>query len=365
MPEIETYPYDEFGPALLHTVTARRIPVQGSLELTSRCNLDCAHCYINRPATDAQSLSEELETSEVIRILDEVAEEGCLWLLLTGGEPLLREDFEEIYLHAKKSGFLISLFTNGTLVTDRVADLLAKWRPRSIEVTMYGATPKTYESVTRRPGSYDRCMQGIQRLLERGLPLQLKSMVMTLNRHEIILLHRLAESLGVKFRFDPMLNCRVDGGPGPERFRLSPEKTVEVDLAFEERRIEWERLCERFPYSMANTARLFNCGAGGNSFHVTAEGRLCVCLLYRVQNYDLRKGAFTDGWRDVFPTILNQKQNRRTKCTECELMVMCGQCPGWALLEHGDPEAPVEYLCRIAHLRAQGLDLRRKNVKQA
>ena len=108
-------------------------------------------------------------------------DEGCRWLLLTGGEPFLRPDFLDIYTNANKKGLLLTLFTNGTLLTPRSADLLAERRPFAIEITLYGATQQTYERITGIPGSYARCRRGIDLLLERNLPLKLKTMVMTLN----------------------------------------------------------------------------------------------------------------------------------------------------------------------------------------
>src|ERR1035437_1714272 len=95
----------------------------------------------------------ELTYEEHCRILDEVAEAGCLWLLFTGGEIFARKDFLEIYTYAKKQGFLITLFTNGNLITPQIADYLVEWRPFSIEITLYGATRETYEALTGVRGS--------------------------------------------------------------------------------------------------------------------------------------------------------------------------------------------------------------------
>ena len=139
----------------------------------------------------------------------EVTDAGCLWLLLTGGEPLLRRDFLDIYTYAKRKGLILTLFTNGTLITPRIADYLAEWRPFNIEITLYGATQETYERVTGIPGSYARCRRGIDLLLERKLPLNLKTMVMTLNHHELDQMKSLAASLGVQFRFDPIMQRSV------------------------------------------------------------------------------------------------------------------------------------------------------------
>src|SRR6185503_14498755 len=127
---------------------AAGMPLSGTIEVTRRCPLTCLHCYNNLPMTDTASRARELTCQEHCRLLDELADAGCLWLLYTGGEIFARHDFFEIYQYAKKKGFLITLFTNGTLITERVADMLVQWRPFSIEITLYGYTRQTYERLT-------------------------------------------------------------------------------------------------------------------------------------------------------------------------------------------------------------------------
>ena len=100
-----------------------RVPLQGTLETTYRCNLACAHCYVNQPAGSAEERAREIPTERLLDLVDEFVQEGCLELLLTGGEVLVRADFPRVYLHALSRGLLVTIFTNGTLITDRIADL--------------------------------------------------------------------------------------------------------------------------------------------------------------------------------------------------------------------------------------------------
>ena len=117
----------------------------------------------------------ELTLDDHKRLLDELADLGCLWLLFSGGEIFARRDFLDIYAYAKRKGFLITLFTNGTMITEKIADFLADLRPFTIEITLYGAHARDLREAHRHPGSYDRCMRGIDLLLERKLPLKLKT----------------------------------------------------------------------------------------------------------------------------------------------------------------------------------------------
>jgi radical SAM protein with 4Fe4S-binding SPASM domain len=293
-----------------------------------------------------------MKMEEILRVLDQISEAGCLWLLITGGEPLLRKDTIQILLHAKKNGMITSLFTNGTLLTETLADHLADWQPHSVEITLYGISQGTYEKITRVPGSYEKCMRGIDLLLERKVPLALKTMAMTLNHQEIPQIKSFAEERGMRFRFDPMLNPRLDGSKEPCDFRLAPEEVIELDLQDNQRSGEWRDFCEKF-IAPRSSEDLFTCGAGISTFHIDPYGKLSSCEMARFQNFDLHQGTFKQGWDFAIPQILNLKPSGKYPCATCDLLSLCGQCPGWAYLEQGSVYKPVEYLCQIAHLRAK------------
>ena len=193
-------------------IDRRRIPIEGTIETTYRCNLNCVHCYVNQPAASIEERERELSLERLKQLVDEIVAEGTLFVLFTGGEVLLRPDFPELYLYARSKGLLVTIFTNGTLVTDRIADLFVEARPDKIEISLYGMTKETYDRVTRVPGSFEKCIAGIQRLVERGLPLTLKTMALAWNHHEIEAMEAYAKSLGLVFRFDSSLNPRVDCG---------------------------------------------------------------------------------------------------------------------------------------------------------
>lgn len=346
--------YGEFSKLIHQKAISERVPINGSIEVTTRCNLSCAHCYINIPAADKIARERELSCQEWYHIIDQIVDEGCLWLLLTGGEPFIRSDFLDIYTYAKRKGLLITLFTNGTLITPYIADYLAEWKPFSVEITVYGYTKKTYELVTGVPGSYERCMQGIHHLLERKIPLKLKTMVMTINQHEIQDMKRWAEGLGVEFRYDPVLNSRLDGSKKPCRLRITPEKAVEFDILDKKRFNAWKEFIEKF-FGAPDSNSLYHCGAGVASFHIDPYGEMSLCIMSRNLSYNLHRESFKEGWYKFIPRVRAQKRIGDYQCGECELISLCGQCPGWGELEHGNPETPVEYLCKIAHLRAEVL----------
>jgi radical SAM protein with 4Fe4S-binding SPASM domain len=300
---------------------------------------------------------EELSFAEIRDVLDQVADAGCLWLLLTGGEPLVRDDFLDIYSYAKRKGFLVSLFTNGTLITSEIADFLAEYPPFKIEITLYGRTRETYERITGIPGSYDRCMRGIDLVMDRGLNLKLKSMLMTMNRHELDDMKAYADELGVGFRYDAMLNPGIAGDSLPLRYRLDPQDIVEDEFRDLERMSAWRDFCDRMADVRPDPDYLYSCGAGIKSFHIDPFGRLSVCMLSREPEYELRHGSFAEGWEGALRDTRFQPAPEDYACNQCELLSICGQCPGWMKLEGEGCLEPVEFLCQVAHLRVRALGL--------
>jgi radical SAM protein with 4Fe4S-binding SPASM domain len=345
----------EFGVRLSSSIGSQRIPLNGGLEVTERCNLACLHCYINQPAADRQRAARELTAAQIGSILDAAVDEGCLWFLFTGGEPFVRADFLDVYRHAKRLGLLIVLFTNATLITPRIADELAEWRPYKIEVTLYGATAETYEQVTGVAGSFAQCMQGIGLLLDRGLPLEVKSMVVRQNRNEVAEMKAWAQGLGLTYRFDTLLTPRIDGSVHNRSSGLLPVEAVELDLADADRMAVWREVIEKEAARHVARDRMYGCGAGQRAFHVDAYGQLSACGLARRPAYDLTVGTFREGWRDFLGSVRQPRSMRTGACAACEIGVLCSQCPGWSQLVHGDNESVVEYVCELAHLRAADL----------
>jgi radical SAM protein with 4Fe4S-binding SPASM domain len=357
---VETLSYGLFSEALHRQVRNAQLPLNATIEVTRRCPLVCAHCYNNLPMGDRKAQLEELTCAEHCRILDEMAEAGCLWILYTGGEILARKDFLDIYTYARKKGFFITLYTNGTLITPQVADYLSTWRPFALEITLYGRTRETYERLTGIPGSYDRCMRGIELCLDRGLPLKLKTVAITLNKHEVWDMQRFAEELGVEFRFDSMMNPRIDCSQSPLAVRLKPEECVEFDLQDEKVMAEWKIFSDKFigpVHAPEKSDELYHCGGGIDSFAINPYGQMSICVLSQNDLYNLRAGSIRDGWEQFLHRVRQKKITRLTKCVKCELKAMCGMCPANGELENGDPEAPVDFLCRVAHMRAHAFGL--------
>lgn len=335
---------------------ARRLPLQGTIETSYRCNLNCVHCYVNKPAGSREERERELPLSRLMALVDELVEEGCLEVLFTGGEVLVRPDFPELYLHAVRSGLVVTVFTNGTLVSERIADLFDQHRPHAVEISLYGMTRESYERITRVPGSYDKCLAGIERLVARGIPLTLKTMALTWNQHEVAAMDAYARGLGLPFKFDSLLNARVDCGSNRNgELQLSAEQALALELMDPSRMRDLREFCERFVRREVTPVEheyVYNCGAGHMSFTVDPYGRLQMCQLSRANAFDLRADSFARGWNEHFPRLRARKWQTHSVCRSCNLVSLCGSCAGAAELETGDVEGRVPQFCEIAHLKA-------------
>jgi len=251
------------------------------------CYTDC----FNRPA----AIRQELSTVEILHIMDELAEAGTLELCLTGGEPLARPDFFQLYEHAIRCGFLVTVFSNGTLITEAQADRFASLPPHRLEISLHGITHATFEQVTQGQGSYDRCFQAIKLLLDRQIPLVLKSTAMTLNHSEILEIKRYVESLGsVTYKLGEEMRPELDGGAGPFQYALSEQALAELNQGDP---YLWRDACRR------DSQEPPPCRSGMQRFHIDAYGQLQLCSGNRRQSYDLRTGSFQEGFFEALPAF--------------------------------------------------------------
>ncbi len=358
------FAFDEWGEVLLRPLNGKRYPLAAEFELTERCNQACKHCFINQPAGSMLARRGELTTIQVKDVLDQIAEAGCLHLLLTGGEPLLRPDFPEIYLHARRRGMLTMVFTNGTMLTPEIIKIFQESPPVLVEVSVYGATRQTYEYVTGLPGSYDRFINGLKLLKESGLRAATKSALLSLNRHELTLMQTLADELGLPFRYDGSMWPRVDGADKPLDYRLSIEEMIELDNLDPERMQAW---MDTYVYSkdlqMRSNQYIFNCGAGYRSFHIDSAGQLSACMMARKPSFSIPELGFETAWANLGEFRMTER-TKYVACQDCSASGMCAQCPGWSQLVHDDNETIVDYICQLTKTREQIISYNLMDIKE-
>lgn len=340
----------EYIAALRKKFARQRVPTRGSIELTQRCNLRCIHCYLGNSGDHKK----ELTTDEWRAIIDQITEAGCLDLLITGGEPLLRPDFIDLYRYAKEKGLLVTVFTNGTLVTEPILELFADLPPYSIEITIYGASPAIYEKITGIPDSFNRCIENIRAIKKRNLNLKLKSVLLKTNQHELDEMRAISRQYNVDFRLDPAIFPRVNGDSAPIALRVPPAEAVSIEFDDPKRLQDWQEFFGRMR-RLPGEEHLFTCGAGLTAFHIDSTGNLSPCLMVREPAYDVLKGSFTGGWNEVISSIRAIKVGANYQCSDCEKRFLCGLCPGFSHLEQGSFESLSPYLCSLGEERYKAL----------
>ncbi len=305
-------------------------------ELTFRCGLHCKHCYsgcYNKPAY----IKKELDTRQVKFILDKTLRAGTRCLCFTGGDPLTRPDFLEIYSYAKEKSFIIAIFTNGYSMTKRAADYLKKNPPFAIEITLNAVTRKTYEDISQINGSYDKTMDGFKMITQRKLPLKIKTQVMQDNLEELPKIKKFVKNLGLKLHPSVDLNPRLNRDLTPCNLRISPQEVLCLN--------------GKKQSSQTPNANLFHCAPGGkDGIKLDPYGNMFLCHLIRQPSFNLLKVDIQDALSRLSPLARERKFTTGSKCKYCKIRDSCNWCPGRALLETGDMESPIDYYCELAHL---------------
>jgi radical SAM protein with 4Fe4S-binding SPASM domain len=294
--------------------------------------LACIHCFIERVPAD------ELTTAEVMAVIDSLAALGTLELTLTGGEPLLRPDFFAVAAYARRLHMALGLVTNGTLIDAATAQRLRELRFHSVAVSLYG--PGAHDGITRRPGSWSASLRAVQELVARGLRVQVKTAVMSVNAAEIPALADWCAGLGVGFQPNPYLSRGLDGSPHPLAYRLSDEQLG----CF----LRWQAQAGAFVAATPGP-----CNAGRGLIAVGPDGQVYPCGTLRYPVGDLRRERLDAVWQRS--AYLNWLRGLHAQdfvtCHTCDSAAGCDRCPGQAWEEGGSVVAAYAEACRAATKR--------------
>ncbi|GAB4309284.1 MAG: radical SAM protein [Myxococcota bacterium] len=317
------------------------MPASASIELTSLCNFRCLHCYLGAKRDEEKTLTAD-KWKEILR---EMADAGCLSLLITGGEPLLYKDFADVYSFAKKQGFIVTLFTNGSLLGDEHIELFKRLPPFQIELSFYGSEERTYSKFTGTIGAFERVLTNTKRMIDAGIRIGIKTMLARGIVGEFDKIRELAGELGVSFRYDGDL-CGAFGVAPSER--LSARELVNIERTDAIRVGQWRKnLSSEF---IVPKEQLFVCGAGKSGFHIAPDGTMHPCLLERDISISLLENSFIEAWKKLKTAVSSQKRTMNG-CDGCEDARLCGFCPPVATLEGVSRAGPSPFHCELAELR--------------
>lgn len=344
-------------------MSEERYPINGTFELTGRCNLSCKMCLVRVGQEQICQSRRERTAEEWIHMAEQIRDAGTFSLLLTGGEVMLRPDFCEIYEAISKMGFILTVYTNATMVTDKIMEMFRKNPPHKIGVTMYGASNETYEKMCGCRDGYDRFVEGIRKL--RTLP-SLFDIRTTIIKDNLADLQAMKDFVKQEFGEDKTLTISrfvtdaVRGGVAhPKECRLTAEENVEmiysnfVELA---RRVQNGELqmpeeIEKMPVGhgakIEEGKYLFeHCKAGIESYAIAWDGKMYACELLNQGYTEPFETGFEDAWEHLPEQYPLSQQVE--KCVSCEYAGLCEVCPATRLAETGEWFGVPEYSCEEA-----------------
>ena len=352
-----------------------RLPRQGWFDLTYRCNNNCRHCWTRLPA-DAAIQNKELSLERIREIADQARQAGCNNWSISGGEPMLRPDFVEIFDYLTHRSNTYSLNTNGTLITPELAKLLT--RKGNKMVAIYGADAHIHDHITRTPGSFEACMRGIAYLRETSADFTIQLIPMRDNYHQLDEMVQLAKTLTPSYRIGAAwlyLSADRDQQKNREiiRQRLTPAEGVALDPArptLEDYIGDQDTTTQTACSKKIVDPMLKDCILKGQDFHIDPYGAMSLCSFMKDPSlrFDLSIYSFDKIWNEKLPDSgLNcpGQDEYAEKCGSCDYRNTCHWCPAYSYLENGRLSAPVPYLCGMAKERRRYREEWKKNNYQA
>lgn len=323
-----------------------RIPFIGGFEITSRCNLKCPMCYIRQEDT-ADIRKKEASAQNWIDLGEKVFEAGTVHLLITGGEPLLRNDFKIIYEALSQMGFILTLYTNGTLINKEFMEWIKRIPPAKIGITLYGSCSEVYERFTGYRGAFDKVRNSVEMILDAGIPLNLRSTITKSNIDDLNNMKMFAKGYDIPINFVFNVIKPVRGAVCNEFDRLEPEEVCKNGLKMIPENVE--------NFHKKGTGMF--CSAGKCSYWVTWDGYLLPCAFFDDRDKYVLDNDFNKLWSlmGLQVNLIKSPQD----CLVCEAKDYCSVCPGRLKAETGSYELLSEYICNTGkclynHFRERG-----------
>ncbi len=357
----------------------QRLPLNGTFELTGRCNMRCKMCFVRVDEKAILKTGEkERSTKEWIDLAEKAAEAGTLNLLLTGGEITLRTDFTEIYSAIAQMGFILTVYTNATMIDDKIMKAFEKYPPHTIGVTIYGANNDTYLKLCGNPHGFDQFCEGLSRLKELPSLLDMRTTLVRDNIHDYESMKAFTKKqfsedkiLHVTSRIFPAVRGSISE---PEKVRLSSVEMfkflhnglISAKHDLESGHLDVEQFFPQDKYDrLINEIKrrrpilegeyLFSgCGAGISSYFISWSGNMYAC------------GALPTGFTKPFENGFQQAWNElpmkypfghlNEKCANCDLLSYCDSCPAYRILETGSWHGVPKEACSVAKLNKELID---------
>ena len=340
------------------------LPINGTFELTARCNFNCRMCYVHQQSDVSELKKRELTAEQWLEIARKARDMGLMFLLLTGGEPFLREDFPYLYEQLIKMGFVVSINSNASLYNDTLSELFRKYPPSRINVTLYGASEETYSGLCGNP-SFEKVILNLKRMKADGLQVRLNVSLTPYNYHDMERIDAISRELNLQTKASAYMYppARVDGSIGENEARFTPDEAGKAIAKWYSLRESRETFIQRANAIKQGTASEaedncadpessgVQCRAGRSSFWITWDGRMMPCGTMSVESTDVVERGFEQAWRDTMQRT--SKIRLPIECAACSNRKHCGVCASICKCESGEFNIKPAYVCAMADAKVR------------
>lgn len=353
-----------FSPLAQHIVakaTRKRVPAQGTFELTPCCNLNCRMCYVRLSKEQQQKQGKLRTAAEWLKIAEEAKQQGLLFLLLTGGEPFIREDLPELVAGLQKMGIVVSINSNGTLIDEKAVEWMKKTPPSRINMTLYGFSNETYERLCQTKGAFDRVMHGLALLREAGIAVKLNCSMTPYNVKDMSAIVKFAAENNyplqiTTYMFPPLRRDETQIGrndrfePDEAAYELARAQFLQYGKDSIERSLEQSEEMmknedEDCQLSLSKEGDKVLCTAGRGSFWITWKGDLSACGMIPHQGNSVFDTGFSEAWKKIVEeTALIRLP---VECRDCSLKEACRPCMAMTYTEMGEFDQVPQYKCAM------------------
>ena len=339
---------------LCEKATINHTPINAILELTPLCNMNCEMCFVRLSPEEMMEKGRLRTAEEWISIGKEMCREGTLFVLLTGGEPLLHPGFRDIYLALKKMGMILTVNTNGTLIDETWADFFAEHPPRRINITLYGKDKHTYQKLCHYSGGFEKTIKAIKLLQERNVDVKVNGSITPGNVKDVDDLFQIVDRMGVVWKFDtymyPAFRERRSQFNYSSRLTADDAAAARVDLM---KKREGEEKIASYARRFLEEGRgaqgefkasPVKCRAGSSSFVINWQGMMRPCVVLSTPEEPVFELGFIKAWERIVEKVGKIRLSR--KCNACTMRNVCQTCAACAFLETGNFEGVPEYMCQ-------------------
>lgn len=335
---------------LVMKATIAHIPIGGTFELLPLCNMNCDMCFIRLSPEEMKKRGRLRSADEWLDIAKQMKQAGTLFVLLTGGEPFLYPEFIKLYQGLRALGMIVTINTNGTLITKEIAEVLGKDKPRRVNITLYGASNETYAQLCHNPHGFDQMMRGIQLLKEQHIDIKLNGTIVPENQHEIDDFIRISKELDLYMKMDTYMypSSRERFCEFQEKSRLPAIQAARKSVEIKTKQKSSEEFLAYRQYMLdncdnADEDRALNCRAGQSAFWIMWNGIMTPCIFMNHIGIDVFENGFDKAWQYIVEK--SQKILLPHQCATCSKRNVCQICAASAYCETGSFDKHPQYMC--------------------